>query len=255
MYFVDTHTHLFAEEFQNDAELMIQRAVEQGVTSMLLPNIDVETIEITKAFAKQFSLNCFPMMGIHPCSVNENYKEQLQIIQNELFSGYQYVGIGEIGMDLYWDKTTENFQSEAFLQQCKWAVELNLPVSIHTRSATNETIRILKSMKQQPKGVFHCFSGSYEEGLEIIKMGFYLGIGGVITYKNSTLPETLKRIGFEHLVLETDAPYLPPTPHRGKRNESSYVPLIAQKLAEVFEVSIETIAEQTTNNAKNIFKF
>jgi TatD DNase family protein len=193
------------------------------------------------------------MIGIHPCSVNENYKNELEVIKSELESGYKYYGIGEIGMDLYWDKSTQQIQAEAFLTQCEWAVKHQLAVSIHTRSATYETIQILKSMKQCPKGVFHCFSGSVEEGKEIIKLGFKLGIGGVITYKNSTLPETLKNFKPQDLVLETDSPYLPPTPHRGKRNESSYIPLIAQKVADTYEMNINEIAEITSENAQKLF--
>jgi len=253
MVFIDTHTHLFGEEFNDDIELVIERAKQLNVHKMLLPNIDIESIGAMKACAERFPNHCFPMIGIHPCSVNENYKNELEVIKSELESGYKYYGIGEIGMDLYWDKSTQQIQSEAFLTQCEWAVKHQLAVSIHTRSATYETIQILKSMKQCPKGVFHCFSGSVEEGKEIIKLGFKLGIGGVITYKNSTLPETLKNFKPQDLVLETDSPYLPPTPHRGKRNESSYIPLIAQKVADTYEMNINEIAEITSANAKELF--
>jgi TatD DNase family protein len=253
MVFIDTHTHLFAEEFNEDIDLVIERAKQLNVQKMLLPNIDIESICAMKACAERFPNHCFPMIGIHPCSVNENYKNELEVIKSELESGYKYYGIGEIGMDLYWDKSTQQIQSEAFLTQCEWAVKHELAVSIHTRSATYETIQILKSMKQCPKGVFHCFSGSIEEGKEIIKLGFKLGIGGVITYKNSTLPETLKNFKPQDLVLETDSPYLPPTPHRGKRNESSYIPLIAQKVADTYEMNINEIAKITSENAQKLF--
>jgi TatD DNase family protein len=253
MVFIDTHTHLFAEEFNEDIDLVIERAKQLNVQKMLLPNIDIESISAMKACAERFPNHCFPMIGIHPCSVNENYKKELEVIKAELESGYKYYGIGEIGMDLYWDKSTQQIQSEAFLTQCEWAVKHQLAVSIHTRSATYETIQLLKSIKQCPKGVFHCFSGSVEEGKEIIKLGFKLGIGGVITYKNSTLPETLKNFKPQDLVLETDSPYLPPTPHRGKRNESSYIPLIAQKVADTYEMNINEIAKITSENAQKLF--
>jgi TatD DNase family protein len=253
MVFIDTHTHLFAEEFNDDIELVIERAKQLNVQKMLLPNIDIESIGAMKACAERFPNHCFPMIGIHPCSVNENTKQDLEIIKSELESGYKYYGIGEIGMDLYWDKSTQQIQSEAFLTQCEWAVKHQLAVSIHTRSATYETIQLLKSMKQCPKGVFHCFSGSVEEGKEITKLGFKLGIGGVVTYKNSTLPEILKNFKPQDLVFETDSPYLPPTPHRGKRNESSYIPLIAQKVADTYEMNINEIAEITSENAQKLF--
>ena len=179
----------------------------------------------------------------------------MQIIEAELFSDFKYFGVGEIGIDLHWDKTYSEEQTLAFIQQCTWAVDLRLGVSIHTRSATYEAIAALKTMKQKPKGVFHCFSGSAEEATEILKLGFKLGIGGVITYKNSSLPEILKGFRIEDIVLETDSPYLPPVPYRGKRNESSYIPFIAEKLSDVFGISVETVADVTTRNAREVFGF
>jgi len=253
MVFADTHTHLFVEEFDADRESVLQRAIQSRVKTLLLPNIDETTIEALKSFAALDTTHCFPMMGLHPCSVKENYREVLADILKELDSGYQYYGVGEIGMDLYWDKTTLDWQSDAFLQQCSWAVERQLGVSIHTRSATYETIKLLKQMKQVPKGVFHCFSGSIEEAQEIIKLGFYIGIGGVVTFKNAGLPEVLKELSLDHIVLETDAPYLSPVPYRGKRNESSYIPLVAEKLAEIFNVPVSRVAEVTSNNSKKVF--
>lgn len=253
MVFADTHTHLFVEEFDADREAVLHRALQSRVRTLLLPNIDETSIGALKSFSALDTEHCFPMMGLHPCSVKENYKEVLEIILKELDSGFKYYGVGEIGMDLYWDKTTVDWQSEAFLTQCDWAVERNLGVSIHTRSATYEAIKLLKQMKQVPRGVFHCFSGSYEEAQEIIKLGFCLGIGGVVTFKNSGLPEVLKRIPIEHLVLETDSPYLSPVPYRGKRNESAYIPHVAEKLSEVYDVSVERVAEVTTANSKKVF--
>ena len=254
MVFADTHTHLFVEEFDLDREAVLNRAIQSRVKTLLLPNIDETSIEALKSFSALDTEHCFPMMGLHPCSVKENYKEVLELILKELDSGFKYYGVGEIGMDLYWDKTTLDWQSDAFLTQCSWAVERSLGVSIHTRSATYEAIKLLKQMKQVPRGVFHCFSGSYEEAQEIIKLGFCLGIGGVVTFKNSGLPEVLKRIPMEHLVLETDSPYLSPVPYRGKRNESAYIPFVAEKLSEVYGVSVERVAEITTANSKKIFE-
>jgi TatD DNase family protein len=255
MEFVDTHSHLFSEEFDSDKQASINRALDARVRTILLPNIDLDTIGRLKEFSELAPQNCLPMMGLHPCSVTANYKEQLSVIQAELFSDYKYYGVGEIGLDFYWDKTFAEEQKIVFVQQCTWAAELELGVSIHTRSATYEAIAAIKTMKHKPKGVFHCFSGSLEEANEILKLGFKLGIGGVLTYKNSTLPEILKQLSIDDIVLETDSPYLPPVPYRGKRNESSYIPLIAEKLSDVFGVSIETIAHKTTANAREVFGF
>lgn len=255
MEFVDTHSHLFSEEFDSDRQATINRAIDTRVRTILLPNIDVDSISRLKEFSSLAPTNCLPMMGLHPCSVTADYKDQLKVIEAELFSTYKYYGVGEIGLDFYWDKTFEEEQKTCFIQQCTWAAELDLGVSIHTRSATYEAISALKTMKQKPKGVFHCFSGSKEEAIEILKLGFKLGIGGVLTYKNSNLPEILKQLSLDDIVLETDSPYLPPVPYRGKRNESSYIPLIAEKLSDVFGVSIETIANKTTANAREVFNF
>ncbi len=253
MEFVDTHTHLFAEEFIQEQTELINRAVKAKVRTFLLPNIDVESIQALKAFAELAPDNCFPMMGLHPCSVTADYLNTLAVIKDELYSSYRYYGVGEIGLDLYWDKTNFDIQEKAFLTQCEWAVELSLPISIHTRSATSEAIKCLKTMKKIPAGVFHCFSGSSEEADEILKLGFYLGIGGVVTFKNSGLQEILRQVPLDKLVLETDSPYLAPVPFRGKRNESAYIPYIAEKLAEIYQVDIQRIAEVSTQNAKTVF--
>jgi TatD DNase family protein len=252
--FIDTHTHLFTEEFDQDRSEMLARAVSKGVTTMLLPNIDMSTTEALKACVNDSNGHCMAMMGLHPSSVSTvNIDLELDHVKNELFSSYPYIGVGEIGIDLYWDKTTIDFQRKAFITQCEWAVELGLAVSIHSRSATYETIKFLKEMKSYPNGVFHCFTGSLEEANEIIKLGFKLGIGGVLTYKNTHLPDVLTHISPDHIVLETDAPYLPPVPYRGKRNESAYIYNIAEKLAEVYQLSIEDIAEITNANARRTF--
>jgi TatD DNase family protein len=254
MVLIDTHTHLFSEEFNEDRHSVVQRAIKAGVQYMLLPNIEKDSLDAMKALSADFPQNCLPMMGLHPCSVKEDtYQAELELVRSELFSDHKYYGVGEIGMDLYWDKTTLEIQKEAFGLQCEWASELDLGVSIHTRSATYESIKVLKSLKRIPKGVFHCFTGSYEEAKEILNLGMCLGIGGVLTFKNANLSEVLKKIPLEHLVLETDSPYLSPVPYRGKRNESAYIPIIANKLSEIFNVTVEEVAEITTENAKRIF--
>jgi TatD DNase family protein len=253
MIFTDTHAHVYSDEFINEYQVCFARTLENKVSRVFVPNVDVDSIKSLNAVCGAYKEYYYPMMGLHPCSVKEDYKDQLGVIYDELVSA-KYYAVGEIGMDLYWDKTTLGIQREAFIEQAKWAIKFDLPVSIHSRVATKELITIIKEEKlSELRGIFHCFSGDAEEAKELITMGFYLGIGGVVTYKNSTLPEVLKEVGKEKLVLETDAPYLPPTPHRGKRNETSYIPLIAEKLAKIFEVSVSEIAEITTNNSKKVF--
>lgn len=253
MIFTDTHAHVYSEEFLVDVDECFKRTLFNGVSRVFVPNIDVDSIEPIKNVCKKYKHNYFPMMGLHPCSVAEDYKAKLQLIYNELISD-KYYAVGEIGMDLFWDITTFEIQKQAFIEQANWAIKFDLPVSIHSRNSTKELIKIIKEEKlTQLRGVFHCFSGDEEEANELISMGFYLGIGGVVTYKNSSLPEILKRIGIDKLVLETDAPYLPPVPYRGKRNETSYIPVIAEKLAQIFDITLNEIAEITTNNSKKIF--
>ena len=253
MIFTDTHAHVYSEEFLNDMEDCFKRTLFNGVKRVFVPNVDIDSIESLKTVCKTYNENYYPMMGLHPCSVKENYRSQLTIIYNELIST-KYFAVGEIGMDLYWDKTTFAIQKAAFIEQAGWAIKFDLPVSIHSRESTQELITIIKEEKlTNLRGIFHCFSGDVAQAIELINMGFYLGIGGVVTYKNSTLPQVVKTIGYDKLVLETDAPYLPPTPYRGKRNETSYIPLIAEKLAQIFEVSIDEIAERTTSNSLKIF--
>lgn len=253
MIFTDTHAHVYSEEFIDDNEQCFERTIENNVSRVFVPNIDVDSIKPLKLICTKYKENYFPMMGLHPCSVKEDYKNQLRLIYDELVSS-KYYAVGEIGMDLYWDKSTFEIQKEAFIEQALWAIKFDLPVSIHSRDSTKELIAIIKNENlSNLRGIFHCFSGDELEAMELINMGFYLGIGGVVTYKNSTLPQVLKTIGKDKLVLETDSPYLPPTPYRGKRNETSYIPLIADKLAQIFEVSVAEIAEITTNNSKKVF--
>jgi TatD DNase family protein len=233
---------------------MIQRAIEAGVSRMFLPNIDSNSIPGMFSLVKEFPENCFPMMGLHPCSINEEFQKELKVIEYWLMKKTFYA-IGEIGMDLYWDKTFVEQQQYAFEFQLKLAKRHGLPVVIHTRNAFAETIEIVERNNDKDlRGIFHCFSGTAEEAHRIIALtGFKLGIGGVLTYKNSGLGKALEGIDLEHLVLETDSPYLPPVPHRGKRNESSFLKYIAHALAELKQVSVEEVASITTENSKHIF--
>ena len=264
--FVDTHTHLYEAQFDADRTAMIERAINTGVSKMIIPNVDATTIKGMLDLVQQFSTNIFPMMGLHPCYVKpESYKPELEIVRQYLFNDHKeisnlqspisnsFIAVGEIGLDLYWDKSTLDIQKEAFELQCDWAIEKQLPVAIHSRDSTHILIELLKKRKNKPRGVFHCFTGSLEEANEILKLGFYVGIGGVVTYKNTHLRDTLKHLPLDKIVLETDAPYLPPVPFRGKRNESAYTKLVAETLCSVYEKGLEEIADVTTQNAKDLF--
>ncbi len=255
MHFVDTHTHLFSPSFDEDRTEIVQRAIKAGVKTMLLPNIDVESIEPMYNLCTQFSQNCFPMMGLHPGSVDEKWEENLAIIQKNLFER-KNCAVGEIGMDLYWDKTFVNEQAEAFRRQVNWAKELNLPIVIHAREAFDEIFAIVDELNDERlTGVFHCFTGTLEQAKKIQNFGgFKLGIGGVLTYKKAGLDEILKDVDMSELILETDSPYLPPTPHRGKRNESAYLLHVAEKLADVKGISLVEVAKITSKNANELFK-
>jgi len=253
MTMIDTHTHLYVKAFNNDIDGVIERALAEGVEKFYLPAIDSSETEAMLALEERFPGKCIAMMGLHPCSVKEDYEKELAEIADWL-AKRPFVAVGEIGLDFYWDKTFAEQQYIAFRQQIEWALQYNLPIVIHTRNAMQETINVVKEYKGRGlKGIFHCFSGSYESAVQIINAGFYLGIGGVLTYKNAGLPEVLAQIGLEHLVLETDAPYLTPVPFRGKRNESSYLKYVIEKLAETKGETVETIAAITTANAQKIF--
>ncbi|NQX91568.1 MAG: TatD family hydrolase [Flavobacteriales bacterium] len=250
---IDTHTHLFVDAFDEDRQEMLARAREAGVHQFLLPNIDTETIAIAKQLSEQES-DCKLMMGLHPCSVKEDYLEQLELIQEALDQN-PCVAVGEIGIDLYWDKTFLEQQKDAFRIQCEWAKERKLPIAIHARDSFPELFEVLDQINDESlTGVFHCFTGGMEEAEKVMGYGgFMMGIGGVITFKKSGLDKTVKDIPMEYLVLETDSPYLAPTPYRGKRNESAYLRDIAQKLADVKEVTLETVAVETSKNARKLF--
>jgi TatD DNase family protein len=256
--FTDTHAHLYAEPFDHDRNLMVERAVHAGVKYLFLPNIDSESIEPMHALTEQFPENCFAMMGLHPCHVKpDSHSAEMQKVQDYLFNSVsKYIGVGEIGLDLYWDKSTFSLQKEAFIQQLEWAKTLHLPVSVHCRDAFNETMECIEQVQNGTlKGVIHCFGGDTKDAQRVIQAGFLIGIGGVVTFKKSeTLREAIKNISLEHIVLETDAPYLAPEPYRGKRNESSYIPIIAATIAKTKQCTIAEVAEQTTDNALRLFK-
>ena len=252
--FIDTHTHLYSEEFNNDRTAMIDQAIAKGVTKFYLPNIDSESIAGMFQLEEQYPTNCFPMMGLHPCSVKETYMEELAIVKQWL-DKRRFSAIGEIGIDLYWDKTFIKEQEFAFRQQIDWALKFNYTIVIHCRNAFDEIYSILTSYQKLPKAIFHCFSGNAEQAKLITDLkNFKLGIGGVVTFKNSGLDKVVEQTELQHLVLETDAPYLAPVPYRGKRNESAYIPLIAEKIAQIKGISIEEVALATTKNALEIFE-
>lgn len=255
MYFIDTHTHLYSTEFDTDRTEVVENAIKAGVKTLLLPNIDVASIEPMYSLCAEFPQNCFPMMGLHPGYVNENWENDLAQIKQALFEKKNYA-VGEIGMDLYWDKTFIEEQKKAFRIQIEWAKELNLPIVIHAREAFDEIFEILDELNDATlTGVFHCFTGTLEQAHKIQSYGgFYLGIGGVLTYKKSELPTVLEEIPLEQIVLETDAPYLPPTPHRGKRNESQFLLHVAEKVAEVKNCSLMEVARITSENAEKLFQ-
>jgi len=254
MYFVDTHTHIFSEEFDLDINSVIENALAKNVRKLYLPNIDIESISCLNTLCRNYPDVCFPMMGLHPTSVNSSYKKDLEIIRAE-FEKHRYVAVGEIGIDLYWDKTFLKEQIEAFEEQLRWSIEWNLPVAIHTRDAFSQVFECLyKIGVDKLRGVFHSFGGSQEELEEALKCeNFMLGINGVVTYKKATFSEYLSQAPIERILLETDAPYLTPVPFRGKRNEPAHIVYTAQKLSEIYNLPIEVIAEKTTQNAFELF--
>lgn len=254
MKLIDTHCHLYVEEFKNDVDAVIIRAMAQGVEQFYLPGIDSEAIPAMLSLEAQYPGVCKAMMGLHPCYVKDNVEQELSIVEHWL-AQRDFPAIGEIGLDYYWDTSFKSQQQNAFDTQMAWALERGLPIVIHTRNAMQETIEMVKPYAAKGlKGIFHCFSGSYESAKQIVDMGFLLGIGGVITYKNAGLPKALENIGVEHLVLETDAPYLSPVPFRGKRNESAYLIHIAEVLAGAKGITVAELASVTTANATALFK-
>lgn len=253
MNLIDTHTHLYLEDFSEDIDEIIRRAEAEGVSKFLLPAIDSAVTENMFDLERRFPGRCLAMAGLHPCSVKENYTDELERVQASL-EQRKFVAIGETGLDFYWDKTFTREQYESLKMHAEWAIHYDLPLVLHTRNAIQETIEVVKLYKGRGlKGVFHCFSGTIENAKEIIDQNFLLGIGGVVTYKNSGLAEVVQNIPLHNLLLETDAPYLTPVPFRGKRNESSYLTYIAKKIAEVKNIEVKEIVAQTTRNAVQLF--
>lgn len=261
-FYTDTHAHIYLEEFEQDLSELLQRADAQHVYKILLPNIDSSATAALKRTADA-DYNIHPMMGLHPCYVKDNYRGELAHVLAELDSNYRsahgrsYCAVGEIGIDLHWDRSTFAIQVEAFEQQMQWAHERNLPVAVHCRNAYDEVIACIQNMgDQRPKGVLHCFTGTLDQAHALINLGFLLGIGGVVTYKNSGLAEVVKEIDMKHLLLETDSPYLPPVPHRGKRNEPAYTAIVAQKVAEIKGLSdpLVHVGQPTSQNAAQLFR-
>lgn len=254
MNLVDTHSHLYAEEFDNDRDRVITDSFKLGINSIYLPNVDSASIDSMLSLEEKYPNNFHAMMGLHPCSVRSDFEEELRVVERWL-SKRKFVAVGEIGMDLYWDKSYLEEQKFVFKKQIDWALNYSLPIVIHCREAFEEIMEILTSYSHLPKGIFHCFSGTLEQANRVLELkNFKLGIGGVLTFKNSGLDKVVEKLDLEHLVLETDSPYLAPVPHRGKRNESAFIFIVAKKLAELKNISMEQVAEITTANADFIFK-
>ncbi len=250
---IDTHAHIYSEEFADDLPAMLQRARENGVKAVVMPNIDSTSIGPMLEIASTFP-DCYPMMGLHPCYVKENWRDEVNIVEQHLANG-GFCAVGEIGIDLYWDTTYAAEQEKVFRSQLAMAREAGLPVAIHSRESLDLTIRIVGEMQDgRLKGVFHCFNGNEEQARQAVSEGFFLGVGGVVTYKNAGLEPVFSAMGLPHLVLETDAPYLSPVPHRGKRNECAWVSLVAQRLSQIVNCSVEEVGRVTSQNAVALFQ-
>ncbi|MGD8234101.1 TatD family hydrolase [Vibrio sp. TRT 1302] len=250
---IDTHAHIYASEFDADRDDVVKRALAQGIDRILLPNIDLDSIEPMLATEAQYPQICRSMMGLHPCYVDGNVKQTLDIIYS-WFEKHRFIAVGEIGIDLYWDKTFRAEQEMAFITQLNWAKEMKLPVVIHTRDSIEETLSLLSQEQDGSlSGVFHCFGGSLEEAKAINDLGFHLGLGGVSTFKNGGMDKVIPHLDMNYVILETDCPYLAPVPHRGKRNEPAYTSLVAQRIAELRQISVEQVDQLTTQNATTLF--
>ncbi|QLK45241.1 hydrolase TatD [Vibrio owensii] len=250
---IDTHAHIYASEFDNDRDEVVKRALKQGIDRILLPNIDLESIEPMLKTEAAYPEVCRSMMGLHPCYVDGNVEQTLKIIRG-WFEKHNFIAVGEIGIDLYWDKTFRSEQEMAFVTQLNWAKEMDLPVVIHTRDSIEETLTLLRQEQDGSlRGVFHCFGGSVEEAQAINELGFHLGLGGVSTFKNGGMDKVIPHLDMNWVILETDCPYLAPVPHRGKRNEPAYTSLVAARVAELRGESLEVIDTLTTKNAETLF--
>lgn len=250
---IDTHTHIYVDAFDNDRDAAIKRAMAAGVSQLILPAIDSKTTAIMHEVKRNYSGYVHLMMGLHPTHVGLNADEELTHVKEQLDS-HSFVAVGEIGMDLYWDKTYQSQQQEAFYRQINWALAADLPIVIHCRDAFAPVFEVLEGFKDSRlRGVFHCFTGTKADAQRALELNFYLGIGGVITFKNGKIDQFLSDFPIEKMLLETDSPYLAPTPYRGKRNESAYLPIVADKMAKLFEISVADIARITSKNAKQLF--
>lgn len=253
MQFIDTHTHLYLPEFDTDRDEVVSRAINNGISMMLLPSIDIQSVDNMLSAVNRYPGICYPMIGLHPTSVKEDYLSQLEKFEY-LYTTHKFIAIGEIGIDLHWDKTYLSEQLIAFRRQLAFASDNRLPVVIHSREAFSEVFSVLEEYKGKGlKGVFHAFSGNINDAEKVLAMGFKIGIGGVVTFKNSGLDKIVKEVGYEHLILETDSPYLAPVPYRGKRNESSYLCIINKKLADIFGKSEEEMAAVIYSNSTGLF--
>lgn len=253
MPLIDTHTHIYLEQFNQDRAAVVDRALDAQVSHLLMPNIDSHTVVSMMKVARDFQGICLPMMGLHPTSVKATWMTELEVIEG-WFEKHDFVAVGETGIDLYWDKTYAAEQKEALSRHIIWASKFDLPLVIHARNSLNEIFDVLEAHSNLSlTGVFHCFPGTPEQAAKALDMGFMLGIGGVVTYKNSLMADVVRSVGMEHLILETDAPFLSPFPHRGKRNESAYLPYIAEKIAELKGIEQAEIARITTENANRLF--
>lgn len=253
MILTDTHTHLYVEQFDEDRALVVKKALDEGVGRLFVPAIDASYFPAMFDLEKQFPEQIFLMAGLHPTHIKEGYKKELELIY-KILKEHKFYAVGEIGIDLYWDKTFLKEQQEAFKTQIGWAKERNLPIVIHCRDAFDEIFEVLEEVKDDKLfGIFHCFTGNLEQARQAISYNMKLGIGGVVTFKNGKIDKFMHEIPLKNIVLETDSPYLAPTPYRGKRNESSYIVKVAEKMAEIYQTSVEEIAEITTKNSREVF--
>jgi TatD DNase family protein len=253
-YWIDTHAHIYADQFDPDRSDMLHRAEEKGIGKIFMPNIDHTSVDGMLELERQHPALCFPMMGLHPCSVNKDFEKELYVVESWL-SKRKFAAVGEMGTDLYWDKTFWDQQVEAFKIQVSWAKKYRLPIVVHCRESIEQTIALTETLQDgNLTGIFHCFTGDEKQADKLIKLGFYLGIGGVATFKKGGMESVLPSIPLDRIVLETDSPYLTPTPHRGKRNEPSYIPLIGERVAELKNISIDELKKVTTENALKLFQ-
>ncbi len=252
--YIDTHAHLYLEQFDEDREAVMQATLDAGVKKVYLPNIDEGSVESMLQMEKDYPGMCSPMVGIHPCSVREDYEAQLEWVKGQLASR-DWVAVGEVGTDLYWDKTLKQEQERAFKSQIEMAMKYDLPIVIHSRETLDWNISIVREMQNGAlRGVFHCFNGTVEQGEQIADLGFFMGLGGVVTFKNGGMDKVVPHLDKQWCVLETDAPFLTPTPYRGKRNTSEYIPIIAQRVADLWQVPVTEVAELTSTNAARLFR-